>query len=228
MGIWHLLATVFAVAAILVMVATEMLRSVVHAKRRSKDGLGGTQDIAMWGTFLCLLLAVASITCWLVVLFAQGSFGDSGSAKVHQGSLRRADQESTLVHVFDTTFTQLLVPQREVLCDISTGDVERHEVPAGWIGQRPMLLRGVRFPIRLVGDKHVNERWNKSVRADVAAKLLDGKRPNRISRLGLGGDLQRPCLPPFRLLCVPKKQPAADVDPRMMSLHTAASELRTN
>ena len=67
---WTRLPIILAVAAIFVMVATEVLRSIVHAKRKSKDGLGGTQDIAMWGTFLSLLLAAVSVGCWLLVVFA--------------------------------------------------------------------------------------------------------------------------------------------------------------
>ena len=71
---WQSMAIGFFGAAMSTLVATEVLRSVVHAKRKGKDGLGGTQDIAMWGTFLSLLLAVVSIFstfCWLLSLFFQ-------------------------------------------------------------------------------------------------------------------------------------------------------------
>lgn len=40
----------------------------MHARRLRRDGLGGTQDIAMWGTlvsFVCLILAAAS---WIAYL----------------------------------------------------------------------------------------------------------------------------------------------------------------
>jgi hypothetical protein len=31
------------------MIGTEIVRSVVHRRRERRDGLGGTQDIAIWG-----------------------------------------------------------------------------------------------------------------------------------------------------------------------------------
>lgn len=34
------------------MIGTEVVRSVVHRRRERRDGLGGTQDIAMWGTLI--------------------------------------------------------------------------------------------------------------------------------------------------------------------------------
>jgi hypothetical protein len=40
------------------MVLTEVLRSVIHARRKSQDGLGGTQDIAMWGMIICWVLFI--------------------------------------------------------------------------------------------------------------------------------------------------------------------------
>jgi hypothetical protein len=38
----------------------EVLRRIVHNRRERREGIGGTQDIAMWGTFSvfgCFLLA---------------------------------------------------------------------------------------------------------------------------------------------------------------------------
>ena len=51
----------FVVAAVLALVVTEILRSVVHARRKRADGLGGTQDIAMWGTLICAAFLIAAL-----------------------------------------------------------------------------------------------------------------------------------------------------------------------
>lgn len=63
---WKTIAFILAVAAVLSMVATEILRAVIHARRKSKDGLGGTQDIAMWGTVVCGLLLVAAVVTGVI------------------------------------------------------------------------------------------------------------------------------------------------------------------
>ena len=64
---WNTTAVALAVAAVVAMIVTEILRSIVHARRKSKDGLGGTQDIAMWGTLVCGLLLLAAIVCGVIV-----------------------------------------------------------------------------------------------------------------------------------------------------------------
>ena len=47
-----------------------LLRVVIHRHRQRRDDLGGTQDVAMWGTlamFICLLAAViAGLTRFLL------------------------------------------------------------------------------------------------------------------------------------------------------------------
>ena len=46
-----------------------MLRSVVDRKRLERDGLGGTQDIAIGGMIVCGLCFVGAIICglgWLI------------------------------------------------------------------------------------------------------------------------------------------------------------------
>jgi len=53
-----------------IMVVTEILRSIVDRRRRERDGIGGTQDIALWGTllsWLCLITAAGwSAVAWLM------------------------------------------------------------------------------------------------------------------------------------------------------------------
>ena len=68
---WKTATIFFAASAVLSMVLTEVLRSVVHARRKSKDGLGGTQDIAMWGTFIGCVLLLGSAICGLGWLFTR-------------------------------------------------------------------------------------------------------------------------------------------------------------
>ena len=63
-------ATIFCVVlGILSIVVTEILRSVVDRKRLERDGLGGTQDIAIYGMIVGWLFAIGAIICglgWLV------------------------------------------------------------------------------------------------------------------------------------------------------------------
>ena len=68
---WMTAAAILVFIAIGVMILTEVLRSVMHARRKSKDGLGGTQDIAMWGVLICLLLLILAAVC-LVLSFLVG------------------------------------------------------------------------------------------------------------------------------------------------------------
>lgn len=64
-------AAVLVFVAIGVMILTEVLRSVIHSRRKSKDGLGGTQDIAMAGVTICLLLLIIAAVC-LALSFVVG------------------------------------------------------------------------------------------------------------------------------------------------------------
>ena len=61
-----LLATatrVFLAGVIVSYLTTELLREVIHSRRKRRDGLGGTQDVAMWGTLAMLVcLLAAAIT----------------------------------------------------------------------------------------------------------------------------------------------------------------------
>jgi hypothetical protein len=48
------------------MIGTEIVRSVVHRRRERRNGFGGTQDIAMWGTFIGLACFVGACICGLL------------------------------------------------------------------------------------------------------------------------------------------------------------------
>lgn len=62
-------ATAISTGALLVsLVTTEVLRSLMHRQREKLSGLGGTQDIAMWGAFasmLCIMAVIAFGVLWL-------------------------------------------------------------------------------------------------------------------------------------------------------------------
>ena len=59
-------AIILTVLGIAVMVGTEILRSVVHRRRERLQGIGGTQDIAMWGTFIGFALFIGAGICGLI------------------------------------------------------------------------------------------------------------------------------------------------------------------
>jgi hypothetical protein len=66
---WKTATVFFVVLGILSLVVTEVLRSIVDRKRRDRDGLGGTQDIAIFGTligWLCVFGAIVCGTGWLL------------------------------------------------------------------------------------------------------------------------------------------------------------------
>jgi hypothetical protein len=47
-------------------IGTEIVRSVVHRRRERRDGLGGTQDIAMWGTLIGWACFIGAGICGLL------------------------------------------------------------------------------------------------------------------------------------------------------------------
>jgi hypothetical protein len=47
-------------------IGTEILRSIVHRRRERLYGIGGTQDIAMWGTFIGLACFIGAGICGLL------------------------------------------------------------------------------------------------------------------------------------------------------------------
>jgi hypothetical protein len=64
---WKIVTQLFIAGTIVSPLVTEVLRAVIHRRRERRDGLGGTQDIAMWGTlagFACLLGAAISGLGW--------------------------------------------------------------------------------------------------------------------------------------------------------------------
>jgi uncharacterized membrane protein len=63
---WMRLAYVFMGGLAVTLLATEILRSAVHKRRERTRGIGGTQDIAMWGSLIGLIFCVAAITCFVV------------------------------------------------------------------------------------------------------------------------------------------------------------------
>jgi hypothetical protein len=57
---WASASRVFLAGVLVSFLVTEVVRAVLHRHRVRIDGLGGTQDVAMWGTlamFACLLAA---------------------------------------------------------------------------------------------------------------------------------------------------------------------------
>jgi hypothetical protein len=65
---WKTLTFISGTLALLTIVGTEIVRSRVHRLREESRGIGGTQDIAMVGTFITLVfLIVTAISCvmWL-------------------------------------------------------------------------------------------------------------------------------------------------------------------
>lgn len=69
---WMISTRFFVVLVILGLIITEVLRSVVDRKRLERDGLGGTQDIAIGGMIVGWLFAIAAIICglgWLIQSF---------------------------------------------------------------------------------------------------------------------------------------------------------------
>ena len=64
---WRIATYSFVALVILSPIVTEILRSIVHRRRERREGIGGTQDIAMWGTFVglgCIVGAGLSALGW--------------------------------------------------------------------------------------------------------------------------------------------------------------------
>jgi hypothetical protein len=62
-------AIILTTLGIVVIFGMEILRSVVHRRREQTQGIGGTQDIAMWGTFLSLAFFISAGICGLLWIF---------------------------------------------------------------------------------------------------------------------------------------------------------------
>lgn len=61
---WKIAALTFTAARMAGPVVIEITRCIVHARRVERDGLGGTQDLAMWGTFISLGRGVLAAVGW--------------------------------------------------------------------------------------------------------------------------------------------------------------------
>ena len=55
------------IASFLVLVGTEALRSYVHRYRERVHGIGGTQDIAMWGALLGYVCLLGALVCGIML-----------------------------------------------------------------------------------------------------------------------------------------------------------------
>jgi len=67
---WKILAIIFTAGWLGSIIAMMILRPIVHRRRERKYGIGGTQDIAMWGTLVglvCMIGAMVSYIFWLGV-----------------------------------------------------------------------------------------------------------------------------------------------------------------
>jgi hypothetical protein len=65
---WKIAAIVFAVGWLAAIAGISILRPIVHRRRERAYGIGGTQDIAMWGTLIGLVSMIGtmvSLAVWL-------------------------------------------------------------------------------------------------------------------------------------------------------------------
>ena len=63
-----MMALVLTIGAIASPFATNVVRGIVDARRVRREGLGGTQDIVMWGIGINLMLLIGAAACWGVWL----------------------------------------------------------------------------------------------------------------------------------------------------------------
>ena len=66
---WGAATVVFVIAEILEQIIVEFVRSMVDRRRRDRDGVGGTQDIAICRMLIGWLLVVGALLCgtaWLL------------------------------------------------------------------------------------------------------------------------------------------------------------------
>ena len=60
---WRTGAFLFTACTIATLIATEVARSLIHRRRERRDGIGGTQDVAMIGVGVAGLCAAGAIGC---------------------------------------------------------------------------------------------------------------------------------------------------------------------
>jgi hypothetical protein len=65
---WLRFSFVFVVLGVASVVATEITRSVVHKRRERIEGIGGTQDIAIWGMLVLGVCIAGATICGVVAL----------------------------------------------------------------------------------------------------------------------------------------------------------------
>jgi hypothetical protein len=66
---WGTATVALVIAAGVNLIVMEILRSIADRKRKQKYGVGGTQDIAMWGVLIGYLLIIGALVCgslWLI------------------------------------------------------------------------------------------------------------------------------------------------------------------
>ena len=61
-------ALLLSLLAPVIPITIHILRNIVDRRRLQREGLGGTQDIAMWGTLVMFVWLLATITCWILAL----------------------------------------------------------------------------------------------------------------------------------------------------------------
>ncbi len=68
---WGTAAVVSVIAAILELIAVEVLRSVIRRRRERRDGIGSTQDIAMWRMFVGWAIIIGAVICGAIWLLSR-------------------------------------------------------------------------------------------------------------------------------------------------------------
>ena len=65
---WATATRAFLAGVIVTFLITEVLRAVIHLRRKRRDGLGGTQDVAMWGALAMFGFLLAGVVTGLTAL----------------------------------------------------------------------------------------------------------------------------------------------------------------
>jgi hypothetical protein len=65
---WVRLMYIFIFAFVAALIGTEVLRLIVHRRRELREGIGGTQDIFIWGTLIALVFCFGAIVFGLIAI----------------------------------------------------------------------------------------------------------------------------------------------------------------
>lgn len=57
---------VFLAAGLASIIITEIVRSVVDRRRVLRDGIGGTQDVAIWGRLVLAIFNLGALVCLIL------------------------------------------------------------------------------------------------------------------------------------------------------------------